>query len=118
MRLFRFYLPRLDNTGKSYAGAIEDFRDHLLAAAGGFTDLGTANGKWLDEKGHLHADHLAVIEVGFAKAKTEAEAVEYLNRSIEVAMRLFSDQQAIYAADAGLARIIERVTASTIEGAA
>lgn len=104
MRLFRFYLPQRDNSGVHMALAIEEFQNHLLTVAGGFTDLGTATGKWLDEKGGLHADTLRVVEV----ALNTEEAERKYSTLVTFAMELFPDQQAIYSAEAGVGRITVR----------
>lgn len=95
MRLYRFFLPLLDNKGGDYSAAIDEFRSLALDVAGGYTDIGLARGAWRDEKtGEVYHDSLALIDVALPNV-AQFDVVKA--RALEI----FPDQIALFTADIG-----------------
>ena len=99
MQLYQFNLPDATNAGVSYAGERLVWENEALKLAGGFTSLGEQQGAWLDPDGRPQWERMHVYQV--AASEEAAAALE------DKAFRLFPDQQAIFIATIGTARLAE-----------
>lgn len=99
MQFYQFNLPDATNAGSSYAGERLVWENEALKHAGGFTSLGEQQGAWMDGNGRPQWERMHVYQV--AASEEAAFALE------QTAFKLFADQQSIFIAKIGTARLAE-----------
>jgi hypothetical protein len=101
MRLYQFNLPDVTNDlQRDYDLERELWRERAVEKAGGASYTGQATGYWNDANGRTVKEPMHVYQVA-----CDPETASYL---VAYAQSLFLDQDALFVADLGEARIIER----------
>ena len=110
MRLFQFIVPLYDNAGKPVErGQFEQWESALVDIAGGLTKGPRQSGVWLDEKGKEYRDESIAYTVALGQDGDKVGDIDNRLQRINAAFfALFSDQLALFRAEIGTARIIER----------
>lgn len=98
MKLYQFNIPTATNRGASYEKQRKLWERKALELAGGYTERGFHVGVWQGSR--LFRETIAVYEVACEKPTAQA--------LLDEAFSLFTDQEAIFYAELGTARIAER----------
>lgn len=98
-KLYQFTLPCLDNRQRSYEKARKAWEAKAMDLAGGLTILPLAEGAWKSpETGKIYRETVARYDVACDRAVALA--------LVQEACELFPDQEAIFYAELGVARLV------------
>jgi hypothetical protein len=111
MRLYEILVPVLTNDGKSTHGARLAFEGELVRLSGGYTRLEPVEGAWVEEPGGG-----VQVETMQPYRFTGEPGTTVCMDVLAAAMRLFSDQKAVFIADLGEAMIHAREKGPTMFG--
>lgn len=101
VKLYEIALPLRSNAGACYHAELCAWEAHALGYAGGFTRRPDGDGQWQDPKsGKVYRDVMRPYRIA-CKPKVFA-------RLLDRAFDLFADQEAIFTAEIGTAKIVAR----------
>lgn len=104
MRIYRFTLPKTNNSGLTMLDGLALFRREVLNIAGGFTEQPSVKGVWRGGDGKTYFDESWVIDVALD------DTAKY--QAVLTALKgIWTDQLSFFVADIGEAYFIDGLAA-------